>query len=136
MQYWILKSEPNVYSFDDLVFDKKTVWDGIRNYLARNNLRAMKVGDLAFFYHSNVGKEIVGITKIVKGAYKDPKSEEDWSAVDLAPVEKLKRPVTLVEMKKDKILKNISLVKMSRLSVCSITEKDYNRIIVVSKILI
>lgn len=133
MKYWILKSEPSVYSFDDLIKDGKTCWDGIRNYQARNNLRAMRVGDLAFFYHSNDGKSVVGLGKIVREAYQDPKTRDDWSAVDLAPLEKLKVPVTLEQMKKDVILKNVSLVKQSRLSVCPVTEAEYKRILELSK---
>ena len=133
MQYWILKSEPDVYSFQDLVKAGKAVWDGVRNYQARNNLRAMKVGDIAFIYHSNIGKEIVGISKVVKSAYQDPKTKEDWSAVDLAPVKALKNPVTLEVLKKDSLLKEIKLVRMSRLSVSPISAKDYDRILKLSE---
>jgi predicted RNA-binding protein with PUA-like domain len=133
MNYWILKSEPSTYSFSDLLRDKKTCWDGIRNYLARNNLRAMHVGDIALFYHSGDDKAVVGISKIVKLAYQDPKTEENWSAVDIKSVKILKRPVTLSELKADKVLKNIQLVKQSRLSVSPLTNEEYNRIIDLSQ---
>lgn len=129
MQYWILKSEPDVYSFQDLQRDKKTVWEGVRNYQARNNLREMELGDTVFIYHSNIGKEIVGIGKVVKTAYQDPKTKEDWSAVDIAPVKALKTPVTLEQLKSDAVLKNISLVKNSRLSVSPLSKKDFDKIL-------
>ena len=129
MNYWVLKSEPTTYSFDDLMRDKRTVWDGVRNYQARNNLRAMEVGDLAIIYHSGGEKAAVGISKIVKAAYKDPKSDEDWSAIDLAPVKPLIKAVTLAQMKADKMLKNITLVKHSRLSVSPITKSDFERVL-------
>lgn len=130
MNYWILKSEPDVYSYDDLVKQKKGVWDGVRNFAARNNLKAMKVGDLAFFYHSNIGKEIVGIAKIVTEAFQDPTTEDkNWVAVEVAPEEKLKRPVTLAELKADPAIQHIGLVKLSRLSVIPITQSDFDYII-------
>ena len=100
MAYWLIKSEPFKYSWDQFVKDKKTFWDGVRNYAARNNLKAMKKGDLAFFYHSNEGVEIVGIAKVVKEAYPDPTiDDERWVAVDFSPVKKLKNPVTLAQIK-------------------------------------
>ncbi|MCH5597586.1 EVE domain-containing protein [Niabella ginsengisoli] len=103
MAYWLIKSEPFKYSWDQLVKDKKTVWDGVRNYAARLNLRAMKKGDLAFFYHSNEGTEIVGIAKIVKEAFQDPTTDDDrWVAVEVAPHKKLKNPVTLAQIKAEK----------------------------------
>ncbi len=129
MKYWILKSEPDVYSYSDLVKDGKVTWDGIRNYQARNNLRAMKTGDLALFYHSNVGKEAVGICKIVKEAYQDAGTDGDWSAVDIAPVKPLKKPVTLEQIKKDPILKNTLLVRNSRISVSPLNSDEYKRIL-------
>jgi len=132
MQYWILKTEPTTYSFQDLMRDKKTVWDGVRNFQARNNLRAMKEGDLAVVYESVGPKAAVGVAKIVAEAYQDPKTKENWSAVDIAPVKALKTAVTLDDMKADKILKNMSLVKQSRLSVCPITKEQYERLIEVA----
>ena len=130
MAYWLLKSEPFKYSWEQLEKDKKTFWDGVRNYAARNNLRAMKKGDFAFFYHSNEGLEIVGIVKIIKEAYQDPTTKEDaWVAVDVAPFKKLKKPVTLVEIKSDKRLQNIALVKLSRLSVQPVTPEEWDFII-------
>ncbi len=130
MAYWLLKSEPFKYSWEQLEKDKKTFWDGVRNYAARNNLRAMKKGDLAFFYHSNEGLEIVGIVKIIKEAYQDPTTKEEaWVAVDVAPFKKLKQPVTLAQIKSDKRLQNIALVKLSRLSVQPVTSEEWDFII-------
>jgi predicted RNA-binding protein with PUA-like domain len=128
MRYWILKTEPETYSFQDLMGDKKTSWDGVRNYQARNNLRAMDVGDICVIYESGGPKAAVGLAKIIKKAYKDPKSEEDWVAVDLAPLEPFARTVTLAEMKADKVLKNMVLVKNARLSVCPLTEAEFKQI--------
>jgi len=133
MNYWLLKSEPFKYSFDDLLHDKCTYWDGIRNYQARNNLRAMKAGDHAFYYHSNEGKEIVGIVEIVKKAYPDPTAKDgDWSVVDVKPVKKFSRPVTLQEIKTSSKLKNIALIKQSRLSVMPITKSEFDLIVKMS----
>lgn len=130
MAYWLLKSEPFKYSWEQLEKDKKTFWDGVRNYAARNNLRAMKKGDLAFFYHSNEGLEIVGIVKIIKEAYQDPTTKEEaWVAVDVAPFKKFKKPVTLAQIKSDKRLQNIALVKLSRLSVQPVTSEEWGFII-------
>ena len=130
MAYWLLKSQPFKYSWEQLEKDKKTFWDGVRNYAARNNLRAMKKGDLAFFYHSNEGLEIVGIVKIIKEAYQDPTTKEEaWVAVDVAPFKKLKKPVTLAQIKSDKRLQNIALVKLSRLSVQPVTSEEWDFII-------
>ncbi|MEN9857903.1 MAG: hypothetical protein RL512_1044 [Bacteroidota bacterium] len=130
MAYWLLKSEPFKYSWEQLEKDKKTFWDGVRNYAARNNLRAMKKGDFAFFYHSNEGLEIVGIVKIIKEAYQDPTTKEvAWVAVDVAPFKKLKKPVTLAQIKSDKRLQNIALVKLSRLSVQPVTPEEWDFII-------
>jgi predicted RNA-binding protein with PUA-like domain len=130
MAYWLLKSEPFKYSWEQLEKDKKTFWDGVRNYAARNNLRTMKKGDLAFFYHSNEGLEIVGIVKIIKEAYQDPTTKEEaWVAVDVAPFKKLKNPVTLAQIKSDKRLQNIALVKLSRLSVQPVTSEEWDLII-------
>ena len=102
MNYWLIKSEPEKYSWEKFNQDGRTFWDGVRNYAARNNLRAMKEGDLAFFYHSNEGKEIVGIAKVVRESYQDPTIDDpNWLVVDFAPVEKLKKPVTLEQIKAD-----------------------------------
>lgn len=128
-QYWLVKSEPDTYSWDDFVREKRTAWTGVRNYAARLNLNAMQVGDLAFFYHSNEGKAIVGLAKIVKTAYPDPTADEDgWVAVDLAPVKALKTPVTLEQVKADKNLADIALVRLSRLSVQPVKPAEFERI--------
>ncbi len=130
MQYWLVKSEPFEYSYDDLVKEKKTMWDGIRNYAARKHLRGMKKGDLVFFYHSRKGLEIVGICKVVKEYYPDPTAEKgDWSVVDLKPVKALKKPVSLVEIKQEPELAEIPLVRISRLSVMPLEEKAFMKIL-------
>ena len=126
MNYWLIKSEPFKYSFDQLLQDKKTLWEGVRNYAARNNLRAMKKGDLLLFYHSNEGKDIVGIAKVAKEAYQDPTTDDaNWVVVDVAPVKKLKRSVTLEMVKKEKRLAHMALVKLARLSVQPVTEEEF-----------
>jgi predicted RNA-binding protein with PUA-like domain len=126
MAYWLIKSEPFKYSWENLKKDKQTFWDGVRNYAARNNLKAMKKGDLAFFYHSNEGTEIVGIAKVVKEAYQDPTSAEDtWVAVDFAPHKTLKKPVTLAQIKAEKKLANMALVRLGRLSVQPVTDEEW-----------
>lgn len=125
MAYWLAKSEPSTYSWDQLVKDKQTVWDGVRNYAARLHLRAMKKGDEVLFYHSNEGTEIVGIAKVAKEAYQDPSTKDDWSAVDLKPHKKLKTPVTLAQVKADKRLANMALVRLGRLSVQPVTEEEW-----------
>jgi predicted RNA-binding protein with PUA-like domain len=128
--FWLAKSEPFKYSFDALLKDKKTTWDGVRNFEARNNLRAMKKGEIVLFYHSNEGKEVVGIAKVAKEAYADPTAPgEDWSVVELAPVKKLKQPVTLAAIKADKKLANMALLRRSRLSVVPVTESEFERIL-------
>jgi predicted RNA-binding protein with PUA-like domain len=132
MNYWLVKSEPSTFSWDDLVRDKKTVWDGVRNFQARNNLKAMKKGDLAFFYHSNEDKAIVGIGKIIKEGYPEPK-DNDWIAVDIAPDKKLKKPVTLAQIKADKRLANMVLVKASRLSVQPVKAEEFDLILALSE---
>lgn len=130
MAHWLIKSEPSKYSWDKFVEDKQTFWDGVRNYTARNNLKAMKKGDEVFFYHSNEGLEIVGIAKVVKEAYQDPTTEDqNWVVVDLKPVKKLKKPVTLATIKSDPRLEKIALIKLGRLSVCSITDDEWNVIL-------
>ena len=130
MNYWLIKSEPFKYSWDQFCLDKKTFWDGVRNYAARNNLRSMQKGDFAFFYHSNEGLEIVGIAEVVKTAYQDPTTEETaWLAVDFKPKKKLNIPVTLSQIKKINTLENMQLVKLQRLSVSAVTEKEFQIIL-------
>jgi predicted RNA-binding protein with PUA-like domain len=129
MSYWLVKSEPSVYSFDQLQKEGETVWSGVRNYAARLHLRAMKKGDEVFYYHSNEGLDIVGIAKVSKEAYQDPTTDDDkWVAVDLKPYKKLKKPVSLEQIKKDKRLKEMALVRIGRLSVQPVTEKEYKTI--------
>jgi predicted RNA-binding protein with PUA-like domain len=125
MPYWLVKSEPSVYSWDQFVKDKKTTWDGIRNYAARLHVRAMKKGDEVLFYHSNEGLEIVGIAKVVKEAYQDPTTKDDWSAVDLKAHKKLKNAVSLNDIKKDKRLADMALIRISRLSVQPVKEEEW-----------
>ena len=133
MNYWLVKQEPDSYSWSDFVKDGKTAWTGVRNFAARLNLRAMKKGDTVFYYHSNVGKEIVGLARVIKEAYADPTATEgDWSAVDLVPGKPLKKPVGLDVMKKDKVLKEMKLVKLSRLSVSPVTKEQFDRIMELS----
>lgn len=134
MNHWLVKSEPFKYSWEQFVKDKKAVWDGVRNYAARNNMRAMKKGDLLFFYHSNEGLEIVGIAKVVKEAYQDPTTEDTaWSVVEIAPFKKLKKPVTLAQIKADKQLANMQIIKLSRLSVSAVTQAEFDRILALSE---
>lgn len=126
MAYWLVKSEPFKYSWEQFVKDKQTYWDGVRNYAARNNLRAMKKGDEVLFYHSNEGLEIVGIAKVVKEAYQDPTTDEDaWVVVDLKPVKKLKQPVSLKQIKAEERLKNMDLLRLGRLSVGSVNDDEW-----------
>lgn len=130
MNYWLVKSEPSSYSWDEFVKDGRTVWEGVRNYAARNNLRAMKAGDQVLYYHSNEGMQIVGIAKVVKESYPDPSATEgDWSVVDIAPVKPLKRPVTLAEVKSLAPLKDMQLIKLSRLSVSAVTKEEFDFIL-------
>ena len=134
MNYWLIKSEPFKYSWDQFITDKKAVWDGVRNYAARNNLKAMKKGDLAFFYHSNEGLEIVGIAKVVKEYYQDPTTNEmAWVAVDFAPFKKLKKPVCLAQIKEDKMLNSMDLVRLARLSVGIVKQFEFDKIIELSE---
>src|SRR5882757_10844311 len=117
MNHWLVKSEPSTYSWEKFLKEKKAVWDGVRNYAARNNLRNMKKGDLLLFYHSNEGKDIVGIAKVVKESYQDPTTEDkNWVVVEIAPVKKLKNPVPLDVVKKDKRLQQMDLIRLQRLS--------------------
>lgn len=134
MQYWLVKSEPVKYSWEQLLKDKKTFWDGVRNYQARNNLREMKKGDLVLFYHSNDGKNVVGIAKVVKEFYQDPTTDDpNWVVVDLAPYKSLKNPVGLDVIKSDKKLQNISLVRQGRLSVMPLKQAEFDRILELSE---
>jgi predicted RNA-binding protein with PUA-like domain len=126
MAYWLVKSEPFKYSWDQFVADKKTFWDGVRNYGARNNLKAMKKGDEVLFYHSNEGVELVGIAKVVKEFYPDPTTEETaWVVVDLKPVKKLNQPVTLKQVKATPGLQEMDLVRLGRLSVQSVKDFEW-----------
>lgn len=130
MNYWLVKSEPESYSWDTFVKDKRTAWTGVRNFQARNNLRSMKRGDLVLFYHSVVGKEIVGIARVEKEAYADPTAKDgDWSSVDLAPVKPLAKPVTLEQIKSEKSLAGMQLLRLSRISVTSVIEAQFKRIL-------
>jgi predicted RNA-binding protein with PUA-like domain len=133
MNHWLIKSEPFKYPWEQFEKDGITFWDGVRNYAARNNLREMKKGDLCFFYHSNEGLEIVGIAKVVKEHYQDPtSSEEAWLAVDFAPYKKLKKSVTLAQIKSDPKLVNMQLIKLSRLSVSKVTNIEFDHILLLS----
>ena len=126
MAYWLVKSEPFKYSWDQFQKDKKTYWDGVRNYAARNFLKAMKKGDQVFFYHSNEGLEIVGIAEVAKEFYQDPTTDDEaWVVVDLKPKKKLKKTVTLQQIKQDKRLANMALVKLGRLSVTPVTDEEW-----------
>jgi len=128
--YWLVKGEPSAYSWQNLQHDQEAQWDGVRNFEARNNLRAMKRGDLVLYYHSGEGKEIVGIAKVVKEGYADPTaSEGDWCAVDLAPVKALVRPVALATLKADQALADLAVVRKPRISVVSIRPAEFARIL-------
>jgi predicted RNA-binding protein with PUA-like domain len=130
MNYWLVKSEPEAYSWAQLVKDGKTAWTGVRNFAARLNLRAMKKGDLVFFYHSVSDKQVVGLARVTREFYPDATAEEgDWSCVDLTPVKPLKNPVTLGTIKADKVLKDMKLVKQSRLSVSPLTPAEFARLL-------
>ena len=129
MNYWLAKSEPAAYSWTQFVLDGRTVWTGVRNFQARNNLRAMKTGDHVFFYHSVSDKQIVGVAQVVKAAYPDPTATDgDWACVDLAPVKPLKTPVSLAAIKADDVLKEMPLVRQSRLSVTPVTAVQAERL--------
>lgn len=130
MQYWLVKSEPEKYPWEQLVRDGSTFWDGVRNYQARNNLQAMKKGDTVLFYHSQGGKEVVGIAKVAKTAYQDPSTDDPrWVAVDIKPVKALKHPVSLERIKADERLRNIGLLRQSRLSVMPLQPEEFDAII-------
>lgn len=129
MNYFLIKTEPETYSWNQFVKDGKTMWEGVRNYAARKNMRAMKAGDLALFYHSGEDKAVVGISKVVKEAYQDPTTKEDWSVVDLVPAGALKKPVSLQEIKSEKRLSNIYLVRQGRLSVMPLEKEEFELIV-------
>ncbi|HYG52560.1 MAG TPA: EVE domain-containing protein [Flavobacteriales bacterium] len=129
MKYWLVKSEPFTFSWDNFVKDGKAVWDGVRSFPGRKNLRAMKKGDNVLFYHSMEGTEVVGIAKVVREAYQDPTTKDDWSAVDLEPVKPLKKPVTLAQIKEQKKLQKIYLVVQPRLSVMPLEKDEFELIV-------
>ena len=130
MNYWLMKSEPAAYSWAQLVKDKRTPWSGVRNYLANNHMKVMKIGDQAFFYHSNEGKEIVGVVKITKEFYLDPDDQTGkFGMVDVAPVSALKRPITLAEIKSHPLLSEMVFVRQGRLSVSPVTSQEWQEII-------
>jgi predicted RNA-binding protein with PUA-like domain len=130
MNHWLVKSEPFKYSWEKFNKDGRTFWDGVRNYQARNNLREMKEGDLVLFYHSNEGKNVVGIAKVVKEFYQDPTTDDkNWVVVDLVPFQTLKNPVTLEQIKAEESLKDISLVRQGRLSVMPLKATEFDKIL-------
>lgn len=133
-RYWLMKSEPAAYGWDDLVEDGETLWDGVRNHRAAMNLRTMKAGEQAFFYHSVTGKEIVGVVEISEAGLTDPKDPDGkWAAVRIKPVRALERPVTLAEIKADTTLTDIELIRQSRLSVAEIRPNEWTRITAMAK---
>ncbi len=134
MNYWLVKQEPETYSWSDFLKDGHTAWTGVRNFAARNNLRAMKAGDRVFFYHSGEEKSVVGLARVARGSYPDPTADEgDWSAVDLAPVKTLAKPVTLAQIKADKVLNEMVLTKQARLSVSPVTEAQLKQLLKLSE---
>jgi predicted RNA-binding protein with PUA-like domain len=135
MNYWLVKSEPVKYSWDQFVRDGQTFWDGVRNYGARNNLKAMKKGDQVFFYHSNEGMAIVGIAEVLREAYQDPTTTDtNWVAVDLRPVMAMTRPITLAEIKGEPSLQDMDLVRLSRLSVGAVKAREYKKILAMARV--
>ena len=129
-QHWLVKQEPTKYSFDDLLADQRTMWDGVRNFQARNNLKAMRAGDAVLFYHSNVGQDVVGLCEVVKEAYPDPSVPDGpWVVVDLAAKKKLKRSVTLEQIKQTPSLKDVALIRQSRLSVMPLSKAEFDAIL-------
>lgn len=132
MKYWLVKQEPEAYSFDDLIKDGKTDWTGVRNFQARNNLRAMKKGDKVLFYHSVSEKAVVGIAQVSREEFTDP-TDEKWVAVEIAPLEKFAKTVSLEQIKNEKMLENIALIKQSRLSVMPLTKKEFDTILKLTK---
>jgi predicted RNA-binding protein with PUA-like domain len=133
MNYWLVKSEPEDYSWSDFLKDGKTAWTGVRSFAARKHLRSMKSGDLVFFYHSGESKSVVGLARVIREAYPDPTAgEEDWTAVDLAPIKALVKPVALSQIKGDSVLKGMVLVKQSRLSVMPVASGEFMRLLELS----
>jgi predicted RNA-binding protein with PUA-like domain len=132
-QSWLIKSEPFKYPFSKLVSDGRTTWDGVRNFEARNSLRAMKKGDTLLFYHSSEGKEIVGLARVAREAYPDPSSDEDWSAIDVEPVRALPHPVTLATIKAHRTLKDMMIVRRPRISVVPVTREELDTVLELSK---
>ena len=132
MNYWLMKTEPGTFSWNDLVRDKKAVWDGVRNFQARNNLKAMKKGDFAFIYHSMDDKAVIGIAEITREHFPDPK-DKDWAAVEIKPIKKLKNPVNLATVKQEKQLANMVLVNNSRLSVQPVRKEEFDLVIGMSE---
>jgi len=134
MNHWLVKSEPAKYSWQTFLKDRRTLWDGVRNYQARNSLMAMSKGDLVLFYHSNEGKEVVGLAKVEKEYYPDPTTNDNrWVAVDFTPVKSLKKSVTLEMIKEDKKLQDVALIRQQRLSVMPLTAAEFNRILELSE---
>lgn len=129
MNYWLVKSEPSTYSWEQFLKDKKTFWDGVRSYPGRKNLRAMKKGDQVLFYHSMQGLEIVGIAEVIKEHYQDPTTTDDWSVVDLKPLKSFKKPVPLSQIREDKKVQNIYLVKQPRLSVMPLEKAEFDHLV-------
>jgi predicted RNA-binding protein with PUA-like domain len=135
MNYWLVKSEPEAYGWSQLTKDRRTAWTGVRNFAARNHLRAMKKGDMVAFYHSGDEKSVVGLARVEKESYPDPTADEgDWSCVDLAPVKEVAAPVTLAQIKSDKILREMAFVKQSRLSVSPVMKEQFERMMELAKI--
>jgi len=132
MNYWLVKQEPDSYSWDDFVKDGATDWTGVRNFQARNNLKEMKKGDKVLYYHSNIGKEVVGIAEVSKTAFPDP-TDEKWVATELKPLKPLKKPVTLTQMKANAALAELKLIRQSQLSVSAVTKDQFDEIISMSK---
>ena len=132
MNYWLLKTEPETYSWDDLVKDKKTTWDGVRNFQARSHIKAMQKGDIVFIYHTGDQKAVIGTAKVLKEHYPDPK-DKAWVVIDLAPEKKLKKPVSLSQIKADKRLSNMVLVRAARLSVQPVKPEEFDMMIRLSE---
>lgn len=134
MNYWLVKSEPDAYSWDDLLKDKWTFWDGVRNYAARNHMKNMKKGDLVLYYHSGDAREVVGIAEVIKEYYQDPTTDDErWCAVDIESVRQLKNPVSLASIKAEKKLATMPLVRISRLSVSPVQKEEFDLIISLSE---
>ncbi|MCB0700368.1 MAG: EVE domain-containing protein [Chitinophagales bacterium] len=135
MKYWLMKSEPFKYSWEQFVKDKKTFWDGVRNYAARNNMKEMEKGDQVLFYHSNEGKEIVGIAEVIKTAYQDPTTDDtNWVVVDIKPVKSVPEPVTLAAIKAEPALAEMELVRLARLSVSKVSAAEFKKILKMGKV--